>query len=360
MNNIKLEMEKYWLFFSNKVKVNWYDLFLTNKFNIFNRDFLFWIVEKEWKQEQRYFYKSKSGNTWKVAPFMTEKLNSNWNIVLNLSKWINFWLSYETWTIVSKELMEVLENINGIWEKSPYTISLNDIQEKMYYSNLSFYDILSQTTNVSTDFYTSRKWEHYKNLSKSFDKEIDTVILGNWEPFWIFFQNFKTAEVKNIYNDHKNTINVFDFSTLQPLSDTPLKKNNPYLGEVQVHKYTISFDINRLDKKDMIYIQNKDKQNINKKRTVEIHFANTIAEPNLIWVENAFFTDTTINSFFIPKETLNLWFLVNKPLEYITQVPKDFYSEKNYENLYYDIRELTQDNPLIVKYKEIINKKHSI
>jgi hypothetical protein len=86
-------------------------------------------------------------------------------------------------------------------------------------------------------------------------------------------------------------------------------------------------------------------------RRVEIQFAKTWRDPDLVRVENIFYKDGWVNSYWLPNRSVNAWLLTTKPLEYTEQVPHSIkYSGRKYRG-YTDIRPFTQENPLVRAYK---------
>lgn len=88
-------------------------------------------------------------------------------------------------------------------------------------------------------------------------------------------------------------------------------------------------------------------------------FAFAKSNPNLVWVENICFTHTKVNSYGIPTDAISAGILTAKPIDYTHQIPKSIHDGKKYyipevtDDSYTDIREYIQQNPLIVKFKEL-------
>lgn len=89
--------------------------------------------------------------------------------------------------------------------------------------------------------------------------------------------------------------------------------------------------------------------------------------PFLVWVENICFANETINSYGIPACSISAGILTAKPVDYTDQIPNSIiYDSKRYyppgvtHYSYTDIREYMQQNPLIVKFKELYRNEQNV
>ena len=87
---------------------------------------------------------------------------------------------------------------------------------------------------------------------------------------------------------------------------------------------------------------------------INIHFARSRNNhPEKVWIDDMTYPNVKINSFWTYNRQINAAPLTAKPIEYRLQSPKRM--EENYQTFggYVDIRDLYQENPIIVKFKEI-------
>ena len=92
-------------------------------------------------------------------------------------------------------------------------------------------------------------------------------------------------------------------------------------------------------------------------KNIIIEYATASDKENSPWIENIYFQDATISTWGFLREQINPGILRTKPLEYRNQCPACLQETGEQYGKYIDIRECTQGNPLISKYK---NLKHEL
>lgn len=86
---------------------------------------------------------------------------------------------------------------------------------------------------------------------------------------------------------------------------------------------------------------------------INIHFARSRNNhPEKIWIDNMTYPNARINSFWTHDRQINAAPLTAKPIEYTSQAPKNMTLNHQVFGHYVDIRDLYQENPIIIKYKE--------
>ena len=165
--------------------------------------------------------------------------------------------------------------------------------------------------------------------------EVNRIDITEWNSNHSFadfrYEKLNIQETKNLFSDTKILWLNMNFSKIKKWDNIE-------------HKYlwVVNIDIaeTKLDWKD-----------------VEILFAKSQENPDLVWVEDIRYKDTEMNSFWFSSEKIEWWLLTAKPIEYTTQIPKWFRYNNNLQRYgsgpseYTDIRELMQWNPLIQSYK---------
>lgn len=296
---------------------------IEHRVQIDEREFIFTniIEEMEWRKyilgatrvngiyESRLFYFSQSGGNWHCTPWIKENGY--------ISKALFLWVSYEKWTVVNSKLSTLFDSLNFIYPDSGYyniwwywTEKLGIMDESQEWE---FQRRYGHEFNI-TKLYSDSMLFHMDYLPSNITKEelIDT------------FRNFRLPD-------------TFD----QSFPDGFRKGytyNHDHLWEVDTIIGKTYFD----------------------GKWVDVVFAFEKSNPSLVWVENIYFTHTKINSFGIPNESINAGILTAKPIDYTHQIPKSIiYDSKRYsipgvtDYSYTDIREYMQQNPLIVKFKEL-------
>ena len=131
-------------------------------------------------------------------------------------------------------------------------------------------------------------------------------------PEWLEYKDMKKASWKKYTYEHK------------------------YFGKVDVDVYRMKYNWTDVD----IYFWRSRKDS-----------------PNKVRIENIVYADAKINSFWLYDNQINAWPLVAKPIDYRSQLPKDWNWVNYWE--YADIRDLYQENPIIKRYKELAKIKDS-
>jgi len=278
-----------------KINVDWKE-FLATKINDAWREYVLWYTKVNWIYEPRFFYFSNSWWNWHCSPWIdVDKYGPMF------SKWDFLWASYEKWTIISTKLSNAFNSLTNNNVKNYFDIWI----EKVWY--------------IDKDKFKNKYWNEY-NITKL-----------NWL-FWENFSSLKNLnweQVKQVYN-WLNIPKWFDFVNLT-------------LWQSLQHKYLWEVNTYVLEAKYMW-------------KKVEIVFWSSINnKPDLVWVEDIRYTDSKVNSHWIPIDTFNSWLFTTKPLEYVQQTSADIVNKSQRFWDYVDIREYIQENPLIKLWKSFID-----
>ena len=285
----------------HKLSVNWQDFLLTDKFISNDYEFIVWFVKIWNTYEPRLFYFSKSWWNWHCAPW----IELDWRY----SKWEFMWLSYEKWTVVNSDLQSAFSWLSSSW------INVSDVVGQ-YWDNFGY---ISST----------RRYEYTNPQHLRFVSENSVEII--WEEWLTLGKLDKDLDKDAVISLFKNLdISWFDLRMFRRVNST---------RETQMHKYLWEIEINRFQ------------TSLNWK-IVEIVYANTPSEPWLIWIENIYYPTAIMNSYWLPKASVNAWLLTTKPYEYKSQVPYDIIAQWRREGRYVDVRPFIQENPLIRRFRQ--------
>lgn len=279
----------------HSVTIDWKDFLLTDKIDLW-RESVIAYTKVNWKYEPRLFYFSNSWWNWHSSPWVRYDMGfSKW-------EWWNLW--YEKWTVLSSKLSKNLENI-------PNKNNKGELSE-LY--NLWFKDEVYQKKTNEVKRVDITKWEDNQSFA--------------------YLQNEQLS-----INETKELFSSIDMIWL----DMNFSKIKKWESMNHKHLWTIDIDIaeTKLNWKD-----------------VEIVFAKSKNNPDLVWVEDIRYKDVKVNSFWFSSEKIEGWLLTAKPIEYTSQLPKWFRYDNNLKQYgsYTDIRELIQWNPLIKEYKKQSSK----
>ncbi len=293
-----------------KINIWWKEIYISEMLNDAGRWICLWYI-KVWNTfKTRLFYFSQSGWNRHSTPKITIDINpKTWKVeIWKFSKGEMVEnLSYEKGTVVVGELQEYLNKKLREEHNTDKELSENTVKYLKRVSKQNQQDFISEISN-NTDF-LDNKTEVNKFL------EIDKRL--NKEEVKDIYKNLKLPEWLSIENIVKNGNN----------------RSHAYLWDVQSE-----IMVGELNGKK-----------------IQIEIAHAVNQPNLFWVENISYAQKDISSFLIDANQIAWWLFTNKPLEYETQVPKSLKedSELKHWEQYIDIREVTQDNPLIKMYKEM-------
>lgn len=298
-----------------KVQVDQREFLLTKQYIFAWRKYILGATKVNGLYESRLFYFSQSGGNWHCTPGIERSSGT-------ISKAWFLWISYEKWTVVSSKLSEAFDsldlspridyNVLSDWEKNFGIIRDKEKQEfKLRYGD-EF-----QTTKLYSDeklFHLSRlPW----NMTK--DQLIDT------------FRTFRLPD-------------AFDQSFSGGFT-----KGSSYIHDYLWRVHTV---VGRT---------------IFNGESIDVVFAMAEDNPFLVWVENICFANETINSYGIPACSISAGILTAKPVDYTDQIPNSIiYDSKRYyppgvtHYSYTDIREYMQQNPLIVKFKELYRNEQNV
>ncbi len=278
------------------------EFLLTDSFKWKRSDTLMY-AKVNWKFEPRMIYFSQSGGNWH---------SSVWFRKDGYSKWEVWWLSYEKWTIIDARLSSIVENI------------ANKNKNNTHISIVKLHD----------DYWFTK--ERYQVNSG----EVRQIDITSWHNKVSFAQvsrdrNLTFSETKDMFKDIDIEWLKLHFSEIKNI----WRQKHKYLWEVNLDAWIT--DINW--------------------EKVEVIFARSSNDPNLVWVENIRYIEESINSYGFSNRKINGWLLTTKPLEYTSQIPRSIKNSRilkeywwdNWDGhfLYSDIRELIQWNPLIQSYK---------
>lgn len=324
-----------------EVDFDWKKMFLTKLQPILMSYIWFvWFIEVNWKYEIRYFIKSKSEGLWRCCPWYRDplwrvsKLNefNPWRMKPEIEEkyrkaWFNYtWnFSYERSTMVDFRLGQKLEDLYL------ETLCTN---WKYYYE---YYDTKEQKIIYSRGYADS------KGCSLNFDKDVANRFIKMSKEIDItddfssvFLKRFSECTIKEIKDIYKNETLWIDENSF----NLEVWKTYEYY-----HEYFEDYVVVNVCNTKMWW------------KDVEIFFSHTRKEPDLIWIDNIQYKDQQMNSYWIPAKQINAWWLTKKPMDYPTQCPEynKLPNAGGYSD-YKDIRLLYQENPLIKKYKELIDR----
>lgn len=271
-------------------------LYVTDRFTTsWWRPFIVGYTMVNWNTEIRMFYRSSSEAERRATPW----LRTDWwyskaeNIQNN---------SYETTTKVDPRLWDIFDS----YPKN----ELGDIRDPLQFSEEYFGHMMLA-------------WSMEKEIS------IDRMLPNQPQRAVNFYSEWSTQEVKNKYrNLHVTWLNM---NSMQKKSSYNFQHDILTDG-VQVDVITMIFNW----------------------RKVDVHFAHAIHNaPEKVRIANIVYSDAQLNSFGLYDNQINAWPLTAKPVDYRQQAPSDLHSNLYWSrSQYIDIRDLYQENPLIIRYKE--------
>lgn len=299
---------------THELDIDWYSFLFTDI--IFDkrdnwRKYVIWYVNVDWKYTPRLFWFSNSWWNWHCSAALRDKDNG-------FLKWEDFWLSYEKWTAIDIRLSQYFQTFNTTeigWGNIRALLSCSGYTEAWPYGPKRvklFWESFSQIIKLADQ----------KNQINFFDLVHSTPYI--LKPILTIEELIKI--IWNINVDPRLDLSFNDWFTKWP---------------EQLHKYLWKVEI--IIWKTIFWNQ-----------PVELYFARTQDNPDLIWIEDIQFTNSPINSFWIKKEAINWWLLTNKPLQYIHHVPSclaEYYKWEAIDDMYCDIRPFIQENPIIRAFK---------
>ena len=314
------------------IEIDWQKIFLTKQQHLFDKMYAWfiWFVEVNWKYDIRYFIKSWSEGLWRCSPWRcwwnVSKLDEFNHVSYDAEKrlrenWFNYtWnFSYERSTMVDFRLWDFLERVYI------ETVASNwKYYSECHYSNWK-YNLEYNNHNcveITANSLDSNKRKRFIDMSKEID-----IVDDFSNNFRKEFSECTIDEVKNTYKTETLWIDINSFKIEE------WKTYRYYHGEFNCY-IDVEVCTAKMWWKD-----------------IEIFFSHTDDEPDMVWIDNIQYKNQTINSYWIPSQQINAWWLTKKPMDYAKQCPQ-------YEKLdkiwwYIDIRPLYQENPIIKKYKEL-------
>lgn len=287
--------------------INWQEFLFTDRMSNWWRNYVFWYVKVWDKYEQRIFYFSQSWWNWHSCPWI--RVEDGW-----YSKWEFAGLSYEKWTIVNQEISDFFETlqVKNIW------YDLIDFLKDIFWE-------------VSTN---SRKKYHSDSMEWKFLSENRVTTLNDG----LFAHIDRNTSIQWINQIMRNIdVSSIDLNWLIKIWEST--QSHMWLWEVNIQRYRTTM----------------------RWRPIEIQYASTSSEPNKMWIENIFYADTHMNSYWLPTDSINAWLLTTKPLEYISQVAREIsISWAKQFQWYIDIRDFIQENPLIRYFKSMYKENPNV
>ena len=283
--------------------------YLSNKILGTSHAYVVWFCNVWGELKVRIFRRSNS--EWCRRAWLWEEITSNGDIII--SKWQKIRnASYETTTKVDYRIANELDKI-------PNTVESN-------FGN-------HPHSNISGINWTDLEIV----LRNQMESLVDIHKLFKSYPFTSSCDFFSKKSEEYVINQYKNLwIEWLDLEGMK------LKENGNYSYK---HKYLWTIDV-----KICTTTWNG--------KPIDIHFARSRDNfPEKIWIDNIIYSDARINSFWTYDKQINAAPLTAKPIEYISQSPKDMQKWHQVFWSYVDIRDLYQETPLIKKYKEKFCKK---
>ena len=270
---------------------NWEDIYVSNCLIQWSRKYIVWYVKKWNELKVRLFYRSNSEWIWRACPWeRPDWAFSKGEDIPNFS--------YETTTRVPNELQYKFDSL----------------------------ELESTNSNPITI-----EWVWYNALLPEMisEVEINKLFNGPENSTARYMMGNNSIDVKNMYRNLWKGINLNEMKIIKWKWYT---YKHEYLWTIEVQVWTL-------------------KRNW---KDINIYFAHEKNDPqNRVRVEEVRYTDAQINSFWIYDKQINASPLTWKPIDYTQQVPTDMqWNQKIWTN-YIDIRDLYQENPIIMKYKEL-------
>ncbi len=305
-NNMSVDyINRYWEP-KNKMKFWEHDIYLTDRFKAHpggEYEYCVGYEKIDGKMETRFFYKSRSEWSWRSCPgvHVDEKWPVYWKGPLDIG------YSYEKATALSPQVGFKFDTLPSTKE-----IFINPIEYSDKYWHWE--PVNDAEFARDTQSYQPFLWANKYNM-------IADKIPGNMSArgFQSLFRNYQTPGL-----------------SIDALQVHPEFNYQFYNGKLK-SQVNVTICSSYLDGKP-----------------VDIHFANQAGDWR-VWVHYIEYNDREINSFWVPRNQINAWFLTSKPLEYTSQLPA---SVKNgiWEDplkWYTDIRDYLQELPLIQRFLQI-------
>jgi len=326
------------------------------------RDSVVWFIDIGWKIESRLFYKSVSDGWWRASSW--ERIRwwySKWEDIKKIEiNWTNVGYSYTTTTKVNDGIWKKLEKLNVIKSKdiTPGDIMhafLNlhtDKEIKNYNKYLHELEIeenkILQTLKEWSDEFEDAIYDIQTRLLKKYNLEgkefwinMDamkwkTHIFNDWWELDIFRETWKPGELKHDFEGNSiNNIRSHFHDLKYENGFIPNFNSWPIRTDIVDHAkvWKTKIDIFEWEIKWV---------------KVEWHMAQSIDDPNKIWISNIRLVDSKINSFWIDGTFINSWILTNKPYEYSRSLPTWIANKKE---TYTDITPILAELKPIREYK---------
>ena len=272
------------------------------------RKYILGATKVDGMYESRLFYFSQSGGNWHCTPWIKENgyISKAWFL----------WVSYEKWTVVNSKLSTLFDSLTSMSTDSGY------------YAVSSYWTEKLGIMDESEEREFKLRYGHEFNTTKLYSDSM------------LFHMYYLPS---NITKDE--LIDAFHTFRLPDSFDQSFpggfEEGSPY-----VHSYL--WEVHTVTGKTIF-----------DGKWIDVVFAFAKSNPNLVWVENICFTHTKVNSYGIPTDAISAGILTAKPIDYTHQIPKSIHDGKKYyipevtDDSYTDIREYIQQNPLIVKFKEL-------
>ncbi len=323
-----------WVQPTHRMEISWQEFLVSDKITGWGRDIIVGYVRTGDSYEPRLFYYSESWWNWHSTPWQDYaiEINRNWaeEIRPRYNKWEQFGLSYEKWTVVNSEIWEAFWSLQS---------RHSDIDIMRAFSDADNWYIPSIINNIVPQNFSPNRSENLPYIWRRFWHENPVNQIWWGEPLAEKRRDFKcfdTSQFRDVFRNLDDS--MFEFSTMRKIENSPTIQRHENIwriegnSNVEVHRYEIKMNW----------------------RPVEAQFAHSQSNPNQVWVENILYRDVWINSFWLPKESINAGLFTTKPLEYTTQIPSEIIREiprQNHIDDYSDIRPFIQDNPLIKAFK---------
>jgi hypothetical protein len=267
-------------------------LYVTNCLNNGQYNFIVWYAKEWWELKLRLFYRSRSEGARRSCP------------------WERLWWGYSKWEGIPNSSYETTTRV------------IRELQNK--------FDALP-TDKITSDPITL-EWVGYHILEPEMISTIRVDKLFNWPKNNTvdYIRGHNSAEIKDFYRRlglgiDTNGMNIVEWKWYT--------YEHQYLWTIEVKVCRLNYNWKDLD----------------------FSFARAKGDPqNRVRIEEVNYADAEISSFWIYDKQINAAPLTWKPVDYVEQVPIDMQSNRKIWDKYIDIRDLYQENPIIKKYKELV------
>ncbi len=346
----------------NKIDLwNWIILYTTNRISKIE-DKLFgywfwwyheWVVWyiKFWEEYQlRMFYKSRSEWVRRACPWE----RTDWGY----SKWENLEnYSYDTTSKVVPNLVNVFENleINKVLKRN----EKDPIEKSTELWDLLLEDDMKNEIMVNSLFNSSELMDYliYRIWTLSLNNKMTEIDKTKISKLIKYYQKLKdsgsvlSSAWKIMHTELKWNKKSIPFNVTKWIFD---KLVPSWLNYKDMYK--IEWENYKYDHIDFWEINVNVFETTRNWKKIKIHFWYAKNNhPEKIWIDNITYSDDEVSNFWTYKNPINAAPLVGKPADYEEQSPSFWDRRMDYKlpSWNMDVRDIYQDNPIIIHYKKL-------